>query len=165
MSKIEELKTEADELGIKYSEKIGEETLAKRIEEAYKAKEVPVKIKEQEAGDTGININDPEMKFRLKIKEAEKEARKTKIVTITDNDPKENMYTTVASVTCGNEYFDLGTALLPLNEPIEVTVGHLGVLESLLMQVTVRNQNTGLDNTVLRKRYSIQYHSELAKIK
>lgn len=155
---IEELRQEATELGISYNANIGAAKLTEKIEEFYAAQEgtVPVVKLETvaERGSRKKTIGERAVEARL-------EAMKTHIVTITDNDQRENNLTTIVSVNCSNDYFDLGTRRVPLNVPVEVEQGFINVLKEIQIPMHVRDNATGLGKTVLRHRYSIAYSDEL----
>ena len=155
---IEELRQEATELGISYNANIGAAKLTEKIEEFYAAQEgtAPVVKLETvaERGSRKKTIGERAVEARL-------EAMKTHIVTITDNDQRENNLTTIASVNCSNDYFDLGTRRIPLNVPVEVEQGFINVLKEIQIPMHVRDNATGLGKTVLRHRYSIAYSDEL----
>ena len=169
MASIETLKQEATELGISFNQNIGVDKLQAKIDEWYKSQEtsgngIQEAVEKQEAmeqseeksavkdnkGSTGFNANE----F---AKRMEAEARKTRIVTITDNDQRENNQTTVAVVNCSNLYFDLGTAYIPLNIPVEVRQGHINVLSETEIPLHVKDPKTGLSALTMRKRYAISY--------
>jgi len=168
--KLNELKKEADELGVSYSKNIGEaklqekidafyesqETSEKEIEEAVAAKEAVKTVEEKSEEKSAVKRK---LTVAEKAKQAEAAARKTKVVTIIDNDQRVNNQTTSCTVNCGNEYFDLGTIVLPLNMPVEVTQGHLSVLADVKIPQHVKDPKTGLHNVVMRKRYTISYEA------
>ena len=155
---IEELKQEADDLGIQYNANIGATKLAAKIEEYYEAQEgsAPV-VKLETVAERGSR----KKTIGERAAEARLEAMKTHIVTITDNDQRENNLTTIVSVNCSNDYFDLGTRRIPLNVPVEVEQGFINVLKEIQIPMHVRDNVTGLGRTVLRHRYSIAYSDEL----
>ena len=93
---------------------------------------------------------------------ARKEAMKTKVITIIDNDTRVNNQATSVSVNCSNEYFDLGTMVLPLNTPVEVPVGFINVLEEIEIPIHVRDPRTGLNRVEIRKRFTIKYEDKYA---
>jgi hypothetical protein len=153
--KLEDLKKEATELGIKFSANIGEAKLQEKIDQAYEAKESggvnPADFVEEETPKAA-----PAKKvYKSFARRLEEEARKTKVVTIIDNDQRQNNYTTTAVANCSNQYFDLGTVHLPLGEKIEVRQGHLDALKSVKIQRHVRDSNTGLTRSSMVPRYSI----------
>ena len=171
MSKIEELKQEATELGLSFPQNIGADKLQAKIDEYYESQEtsgngILEAVKKQEA------MEQSEEKSAVKnnkvvnnhmgeyIKNAEDAARATRIITITDNDQRENNQTTVAVVNCSNEYFDLGTSYIPLNVPVEVKQGHINVLSETEIPLHVKDPKTGLSTLAMRKRYSISYEDK-----
>ena len=79
------------------------------------------------------------------------------VVTLIDNDTRENNQTTVAVVNCSNQYFDLGTVYIPLNVPVEVRRGHLEVLKDTQIPLHTKDPATGLSVTRLRPRYTLSY--------
>lgn len=171
MSKLDELKQEATELGIKFNPKIGEIKLQEKIDEFYKAQEeneatVTQAVTEKEAeeleGQSFVSKAEKELlskkKSKLqKAKEAEKKAKETVVVEIIDNDPRVNAHTTTCTTTCGNEFFDLGTIILPLNTPVEVMKGHINSLKEVKFPHHQLDQKTGLSHVVMRNRYTISY--------
>ena len=155
---LDELKLEADELGIQYNANIGAGRLAAKIEEHYAGLETaaPVATLEKVAERSARKKTIAE-----RAVEAKTAATKTRIVTITDNDQRENNLTTIVSVNCSNDYFDLGTRRIPLNIPVEVEQGFIDVLKEIEIPMHVRDARTGLARRVIRNRYSIAYNDEL----
>lgn len=164
MSSLQELKQEATDLGIEYSANIGATKLAEKIEDYYKSQETSgeeilaaVEAKEaEEKSKEKPAVKGKEDKF-ARAKKAEDRARQTRIVTITDNDTRENNQTTVAIANCSNLYFDLGTVYIPLNIPVEIKQGHLDTLANLEIPLHIKDAKSGLFKTEVRKRYSISY--------
>lgn len=170
MATLQELKQEATELGIEFSANIGAAKLAEKIENFYSSQENSEKeIQEAEVAARALELeaeeksevkpavsNKGSMSRHQRAKLAEEKARKTRIVTITDNDTRENNQTTVAVANCTNMYFDLGTAYIPLNVPIEVRQGHIDILNGVEIPLHVK-QKDGLFKYEMRKRYSIHY--------
>lgn len=156
MSTLDELKKEADDLGVKYAKNVSANKLQEKIEEFYESKEneaptVEVKLETKDA-DKADNST-------AKRLAREKAARQTKVVTIIDNDQRVNNQTTTCTVNCSNEFFDLGTVILPLNEKIEVAMGHIRTLEEVKIPQHVRDNKTGLASVRLRPRYTISYEN------
>lgn len=164
MSALQELKQEATDLGIEFSANIGATKLAEKIEDYYKSQETSgeeiqaaVEAKEaKEKSEEKPAVKGKEDKY-ARAKKAEERARQTRIVTITDNDTRENNQTTVAIANCSNLYFDLGTVYIPLNIPVEIKQGHLDTLANLEIPLHVKDAKSGLFKTEVRKRYSISY--------
>ena len=167
---LDALKQEATELGINFPKNIGAETLAAKIESHYESQETSGKelldaIAKQEATEKSEEKSAVKGKpatitvpNHLQVaKTAEERARTTKVITITDNDMRENNQTTVAVVNCSNMYFDLGTVYIPLNMPIEVKQGHIDTLTGVEIPLHVKDPKTGLSTLRMRSRYSISY--------
>lgn len=153
------LKKEADELGLAYNADVKASELEAQINTHYETLEMQAAAEEVSATEGNFDVP---VKERVAVSmgqlaaKAEAEARKTKVVIINDNDNRENAHTTLAVVSCGNQYFDLGTVRIPLNEPVEVMVGHLQVLRELRIPQHVYDNVSGLTKVVMRPRYSIQ---------
>ena len=163
MSSLEELKTEADELGMTYNKNIGASKLQEKIEAFYEgqetsgpALEATIVEKEKEKPAKVVAKEDAQIAKRVA---REKAARVTKIVTIIDNDQRVNNQTTTCVVNCSNEFFDLGTMILPLNEKIEVFTGHINTLEQVKIPLHMRDTRTGLAEVRMRPRYTISYEN------
>lgn len=164
MSQIEELRKEADDLGISYSKNLGEDKLKERIDEFYKSQETSGPALQEAVADkeAKADAKAKEQEEKMSAKDRKKIERRnkamaTKVVTIIDNDQRVNNQTTTCTVNCSNEFFDLGTVILPLNEKIEVAVGHLRTLEQVKIPLHVRDNKSGLSTVRMRPRYTISY--------
>lgn len=160
MAKLDELKQEAKELGLQFSANIGEVKLQDKIDEFYAAKEKEAE-KENEPVTKATKVSGSKTMGEL-ARIAEVKARKTQIVTIVDNDQRENNQTTTVTVNCSNAYFDLGQMILPLNTPVEVMQGHIDVLKEIEIPMHTMDPKTKLSMVKMRKRYSISL--ETAKV-
>lgn len=170
MSKLDELKQEATELGVDFSDRIGEATLQARIDAFYESQETSGKeiekaveakeVKAVEKAEEKSAVKGKSKTIYERAKEAEKAARKTKVITIIDNDQRENNQTTSVPVSCGNGFFDLGTIILPLNMRVEVMQGHINTLKEVEIPQHVKDPKTNLSSVVLRKRYTISYEEQ-----
>jgi hypothetical protein len=165
MSSLEELKIEADQLGVNYSKNVSGNKLQEKIEEFYELSEtsgpalealVAEKEKVQAQPKEDVAKHDAKTAKRM-MREAA--ARKTKVITIMDNDQRVNTQSTTCVVNCSNEYFDLGTTILPLNEKIEVAQGHINTLQQVQIPLHSRDPKTGLATVRLRPRYTISYEN------
>ena len=161
---LDELKQEAKELGIRFVPNISAEKLSAKIEEYYESQEtsdqeIETAIAEKEKSEEKSVVGDNKGKKSMaqKAKEMEARARELVVVTLIDNDTRENNQTTVAVVNCSNNYFDLGTVYIPLNVPVEVRRGHLNVLKEIEIPLHTKNPKNGLSETRLRPRYTISY--------
>lgn len=157
---LDELKAEADSLGIAYNKNIGADKLTAKIDEFYAAEEAKSTISSIGVV-TDIPMTTPAVKKSRTIREMAAEAKAKAmvrhVVTITDNDQRENNLTSVVSVTCGNEYFDLGTKRIPLNIPVELEQGFIDVLTEIIYPMHVIDHKTGQSVRSLRRRYSIAF--------
>jgi len=133
MSKLEELKLEADSLGIKYQANIGEAKLQERIDEFYKneseANTVKVEVKQDEEKDLTAtekqaiidakpdNELTPEQLHRRHIANLERKNRETKIVVVTMVDKKEASVATSYYVGVGSIGMEI-----PLDVAIELPI-------------------------------------------
>ena len=161
MSSLEELKVEATELGITYNKNIGAGKLQEKIENLYESQEtsgpaLEATVVEKEKQKPAKSASKEQAKLAKRLAR-EKGARATKVVTIIDNDQRVNNNTTTCVVNCSNEFFDLGTLILPLNEKIEVAMGHIRTLESVKIPLHMRDTKTGLAEVRMRPRYTISY--------
>lgn len=167
MSTLEELKDKAESLGVSFHPKISETKLNDKIEAFEKQSEV---VEQASPEDDSFNVAEAVTKsstnkpvtvvsdYRVIARELERVARKTFIVTIIDNDQRVNNHTTSCTVNCSNEYFDLGTLILPLNEKVEVRQGHLDVLKEVRIPQHISDPNNkAVSMMVMRPRYTIQY--------
>lgn len=160
---IEELKQEAKDLGIKFVPNIGADKLAAKIEEYYESQEtsdqeIEAAIAEKEKSEEKSVVGD-KGKLTMAQKAAKMKARAEEkvVVTIIDNDTRENNQTTVAVVNCSNQHFDLGTVYIPLNVPVEVRRGHLEVLKDTQIPLHTKDPKSGLSVTRIRPRYTISF--------
>jgi hypothetical protein len=157
MSKLDELKAEATELGITFSGNIGEEALQKKINDHMDARgEAAAQVVMQSVEVVPSTDKDKlELEWRKIVKKREEEANKEVMVVIVDNDPRENHLTTSVTVTSGNAEFTLGTWVYPLNSPTMIKQGHLDVLKDVTIPMHVLDNASGQAHAVMRKRYSI----------
>lgn len=161
MSTLEELKQEADDLGLSYAKNVSANKLQEKIEQYYESQETSGPALEAIVAQEAVKPKSTAGAKSLneKIAKAKAAAEETRIVTIIDNDQRVNNQTTTCTVNCSNEYFDLGTIILPLNEKIEVRMGHLKTLEQVKIPLHMRDNKTGLSTVKLRPRYTISYEN------
>ena len=163
--RLDELKQEATDLGIKFSANIGEDKLQAKIEEYYESQETlekeiqqAVVVKEaEEKSEVKSAVSGNKTGKGARIQAAKEAAMKTRVVTIIDNDQRVNNQTTSCKVNCTNEFFDLGQMVLPLNTPVEVRQGHIDVLKEIKIPLHTKDPKTGLARVEMRHRYSISY--------
>ena len=165
MKDINELKQEAKDLGIRFAPNVSAEKLAEKIEAFYESQEASDtelqaaldKVADMEKSEEKSVVGDNKRSITSRARKMEEEARKTVVVTLIDNDTRENNQTTVAVVNCSNPYFDLGTVYIPLNVPVEIRQGHLNVLKEIKIPLHTKNPVTGLSELKRRPRYTISY--------
>jgi hypothetical protein len=164
---IDDVKAEARELKISFKENISTEKLLEKIEAKYKAnEEESALIITDSDTESSESDEDKEAAFNTLtlnefIHKQKREAEKTRIVTIIDNDSRINNQTTTCTVSASNEFFDLGTIILPLNERVEVRQGHLNVLSELKIPQHIKNpKDPSISVMVMRPRYTIQYEQD-----
>jgi hypothetical protein len=163
MSTLDELKTEADQLGVTYNKNISGNKLQEKIEQFYEAGEtagpaLEALIAEKEKATPVKDVAKVDARVAKRLSR-EAAARKTKVITVMDNDQRVNTQSTTCVVNCSNEYFDLGTIILPLNEKIEVAQGHINTLIQVQIPLHSRDPKTGLATVRLRPRYTISYEN------
>ena len=166
MNEIDDLKKEADELGLTYNAQIGATKLQEKINAYYESQETSEKeliaaVKAKEANEQpeekAVQTSKVPVQVSNKRAERRKAAEATRVVTIIDNDQRVNNVTTTCTVNCSNMYFDLGTMLLPLNMAVEVKQGHLNVLKELKIPQHVKDTKSGLSQVRMVPRYTISY--------
>lgn len=166
-TQLEDLKQEATELGISFKSNIGADTLKDKIEKFYESQETSSKeleslmekVEPEPAKKPAVKSISPREQKRI---DRETNSRKTRVITVVDNDQRVNSHVTTCTVSCSNEFFDLGTKVLPLNEKIEVSQGHINVLKSVQIPLHVKDVKTGLSSVRMRPRYTISYEDNHA---
>ena len=167
---LEALKQEAKELGIEFSANIGAVKLQEKIDAYYESqntssKELKEAIAEVEATEkskekvVASNVSGKTNMAAL-ARQLYEEARKTRVITIIDNDQRVNNQTTTCKVNWSNQYHDMGTMTFPLNTPIEIPQGFINVLEEVMIPMHTRDPKTQLAVTVMRPRYTINYEDK-----
>lgn len=150
------LQQEATELGIQFEPDIKAAELQKLIDMFYETQETSQAELQASIEKVEQATEKQEISIYAHAAEAETRARKTKVVIINDNDNRVNNVTTLAVVNCSNQFFDLGTIRIPLNEPVEIMQGHLNVLREVKIPQHVQDSTSGLSKVIVRPRYSIQ---------
>ena len=150
---LEELKEEADALGIKYSANIGAAKLQEKIDE-YDAKldaEVngvvePVKV----AADVTSGKKMSDVEARLAIKALEDANKVCKVVKISMVDKRESAYATSA-------YFSTGDIAMrvPLDVFVEMPIILIQMAEEA--QALVHVESGGLTSSKWQKKYVVEY--------
>ena len=140
---FEELKQEADELGLTYSPNIGKAKLEEKIEQRYKEIEESSEVSTKGALAT--------RKEALKIiAEQIVENKKTKVVKITMVDKRE-------ASTATHAYFSNGD--VSLNIPLDVWVEMPNILIQLAEEAraVIHVDSNGITEPKLTKKYVVEY--------
>lgn len=155
---LEELRAEADALGVTYAKTIGADKLAAKIEEFYNASanEVQVKVKEEVVDVKPTADGD----WKPLIAKMRADARKTKVVTITSNDKRDNEFTTECYLSVENQYLSLSKRV-PLDIPVELEACLIAVAEEAPLVMhrdeVIGGHRTGNKSTYTGKAYNVSY--------
>ena len=153
---IEELKQEADELGIKYSPNIGADKLASKIEEWYSKESAenttPVEIDETKQEAMGRKALAKQEALKI-IKAQEKANMETKVVKISMVDKREASIATHA-------YFSTGD--ISMNIPLDVFVEMPKILIYMAENAKAMThiEQNGETVTKLQKKYVVEYKED-----
>lgn len=167
---LDELKTEADGLGIKYAPKIGAEKLQAKIEDYYESQaaddlvqEAPEETPEAELPAIPENSSPAQKRAKNMLElagELRKAALKTRVVTITNNDKRDSHMTTTAYLSMENQYFGL-SKIVPLDVPVELEQCLIDVAKSteiiLHVDEIVDGKRTGNKRPQYVKKYVVSY--------
>jgi len=182
---LEDLRAEADALGIDYHPKIGEEKLKQKIEDYYaeQEKEGSVQAKQTETETESVGkkkITEPkgnetrgqlmariaglsrEEKIREKIKFNKKQRLVKRRVKITNNDKNEADEATTVVATLENGNMQPFGKVVPLDVVVELEVPLIKLIESIPLQThrpKVVNGETSaeLKTSVIKKKYTVSY--------
>ena len=162
---LEELKAEADVLGVEYSKNIGAAKLAEKIEAYYTSQSAGdfVKVKEEpkeEAKPEAKGKDSAEVAERKMIAAAKDAAMQTKIVTISSNDKRDNDVTTSVYLSCENQHFGIAK-YVPLDIPVELEVCLIEVAKSVFITLhkdeIIDGRRTGNKIPQSVRKFNISY--------
>lgn len=173
MATLEELKTEADNLGITYAPKIGAEKLQAKIDAHYESQAaddlVQETAEETPVEDTNkldaIPVNSsPAQKRAKNMREIAAEMRtaamKTRVVRLSNNDKRDSHVTTTAYLSMENQYFGL-SKIVPLDIPIELEQCLIDVAKNveiiLHVDEIIDGKRTGNKRPQYVKKYVVSY--------
>lgn len=151
---IEDLKVEADALGIKYSPNIGVTTLKGKID-AFKAKSES----EDDEFEPIVNkrVKDPRLTAKQKLNRRIREIRKKKLarskVIVYNNDPREAEFSTTMS-RVQNSYFG-NARVIPIGVEWWVEQMHIDNLKSIEILTYVKDPKTGNMKPKKTKKFTI----------
>ena len=164
--KLDLLKEEATDLGIKFNPNIGEDKLQAKIDAHYEAQESSGdELQEAEQSEEKVAVASKATPAKKKTmaeiaKELYEKAKKPVVVTIIDNDQRVNNQTTTCKATWANSYYDMGTKIFPLNTPIEIPQGFVNVLKEVKIPHHTKDPKTNLSRTTMRDRFTISYEDK-----
>jgi len=156
MSDRDDLILEANELGLEFQANIPTKKLQAKVDEANGKVETqdvePVVVSEKHSKKP--------LTKRQKINEKRKAAFKTRVVTITNKDPRDSAVANTAHLSFENNYFGLAKNV-PLDIPVELEVALIKIAASTLMPLHKREfvdgKDTGNMITIRVKKYAISY--------
>ena len=159
----EELKAEAEGLGIEFKGNTSKVKLAEMIEAYYEsqsADDLVAEVQEEpvpvEAPQAPITLN----KKQAIIVESKRKAMKTSVVRITSNDKRDNDVVTTAYLSAENEYFGK-SKLIPLDTPVELEECLIKVAKSsritLHVDEVVDGKRTGNKVPKSVRKYNVSY--------
>lgn len=176
-----ELKEEAKALGLQFKGNISKDDLAAMIDAYYnqEAKDSTVQainledklddvLEEEEAvlpnklARKVSRLKSKEAKaarLRAKIAEAKEQAFKKRVVTLINNDTRENQHVTAVPLLFENQYFALGR-VVPLNIPVELEQCLIDIAKSTTIAIHKKEASNGgrtVGKTVFAKKFNISY--------
>lgn len=91
------------------------------------------------------------------------EAFKTKVVTITSNDKRDNDIATTAILTCENQYFAI-SRIVPLGVPVEIEKCLIDSAKDVLIPIhvdeVINGRRTGNATVQMINKYNISYEEQ-----
>lgn len=162
---LEELKAEADVLGVEYSKNIGAAKLAEKIEAYYTSQSAGdfVKVKEEPKEEVNPEVkgkDSTEVTERKAIAAFKAAAMETKIVTISSNDKRDNDVVTSVYLSAENQHFGIAK-YVPLDIPVELEVCLIDVAKSTYITLhkdeIVDGRRTGNKVPQSVRKFTISY--------
>jgi len=159
MSDRESLVAEANELGLEFQANIPTKKLQSKVDEANGV----VSVSAPEVATSPVQAVPKVLTKRQKIRAHQEAAFKTRVVTITNKDPRDSAVANTAHLSFENNHFGLAKNV-PLDIPIELEVALIKIAASALMPLHKREYVDGKDTgnmvTVRVKKYAISYGEE-----
>lgn len=165
---LEELKAEADVLGIEYNKNIGAAKLSEKIEAYYesqaagdsvKVQAKPEEVKEEAPVKASGKLDKEGIKRKM-IADAKAKAMNTRIVTVTNNDTRENGVLDADYFGFENQHFGK-SLLVPFNVPVELPQCIINVIEKTYVMLHadefIDGRRTGNKVTKRMKKYNVSY--------
>ena len=175
----EDLLTEANNLGLEFQPNIPSKKLAAKIAEAKgeppaveetappsPAAEAPTEPEADEAPTESKDVTKKDRPLteyelkRKKIAAAKKRAMKTRVVTITNKDNRENDIMTTVYLSFENQYFSL-SKIVPLDIPVQLENSLIKIAEKTMMTLhkdeIKDGKRTGNKQPVRVKKFAVSY--------
>lgn len=162
---MNELKDEATKLGLDFTGIKSKVALQELIDTYYKSQAADDLVEEKPEVTEDIATSQAPAQTRAKgvrgmVAQLKKEALKTRIVRITNNDKRDNHVTTTCYLCCENQYWGI-SKIVPLDEPVELEQCLIdtakGVEVVLHVDEIVDGKRTGNKVPKLVKKYVISY--------
>lgn len=169
---LDELKQEATDLGIEFNANIGAAKLAQKIEEHYQANEAqspvvtstddvveeevtPEPVVEASAKSAPVSTI-KENSLNRAIRVANAKAMERKVVTITNNDKRDNHLTTTAYLSTGAV-----SKVVPLDIPVELEMCLIKIAQDIEIMLhvdeVIEGRRTGNKTVRLVKKYAVSF--------
>lgn len=159
----------ANELGLEFAKNISTAKLAAMVAEsegpAVKAEEIEEEVvaEVKSAPSKAAPATTKAQQRRQFIAKRKAEALKTRVVTITNKDNRDNDFTTTAPLSFENQYFGVAKNV-PLDVPVELEQALIDIAESTMIthhkDEVVNGKRTGNKIAVSAKKYVVSYARE-----
>ena len=153
MSDREDLVAEANELGLEFASNVGSAKLRNMVDQAKGTIEPAVKEQDLEKPKKVLSK-------RQVIAQRRKMAFTTRVVTLTNKDPRDSAHANTAHLSFENNFFGLAKNV-PLDVPVELEVSVIKIAAAATMPLHkkefVNGKDTGNMVTVKVKKYAISY--------
>ena len=167
MSEREDLISKANDLGLEFKKNIPTSKLKAIIAEssgpAVKAEEPVAEEVTAPVAKATAKVLTVEQKRRQFIAMRKAKATKTRVVTITNKDNRDNDVTTTAPLSFENQYFGVAKNV-PLDVPVELEQALIDIAESTTItqhkDEVVNGKRTGNKVPIATKKYVVSYAKE-----
>lgn len=150
----------ANELSLDFPNNIPTEKLKAMIEEASGPKVKEESEEETEVKATQDNALTANQKLRKRIAEKRKKAMKTRVVTITSKDTRDNDVANTAKLSFENQYYG-ASKVVPLDVPVELEQCLIDVAKTVMIPhhvaEVINGVRTGNSITKRTNKYVISY--------
>ncbi len=168
---MKDLKAEATALGIEFKGNVSRVKLSEMIENHYESQaagDFVEAVEDDTETDIEVEIpktrsttmTDKKKRFNSLVSEAKKKAFKTKIVTVSSIDKRDNDVTTAEPIMFENQYFGI-SKIVPLDIPIELEQCLIDILEStkiiLHVDEIIDGKRTGNKTPRMVRKFSVSY--------